>query len=561
MKPRIRKPKTDAQKLLKQVRKELPTHVIEVELKITPSKTKYLNQTFEHARVIRNTALGGVKKRYDQMVRTKKYNAIKKAYRNVCLRIEKTKSDGVRKSLEQEKKQLSTKLNDLIIDYGITFDYVRKQSEQLQKKFSKAHSVVALTMAERAWSGMERLLYGNAEKVTFYAKDKLRSIEGKQNSRGIMLKTDNKEKKFYLSIGGEHFPLLVNPKDLFIQETLTLINDYLKCGHEIDWENIQHYKEEKPLVSTYRIKYNRIIHKVIRGKDRFFVQIVLEGLPVVKRKKDGSFRHTLGTGRLGIDIGTQSIALVTDTYIELKNLAERTSRSRERTLINLQRALDRSRRANNPDNYNKNSTVKKGKKTWIKSKRYQKKQKKLQNLHRILAENRKYAHNEDVNMIRSKCDVSFVEIMNFQGLQKRAKETTINEKTGKINKKKRYGKSILNRSPAYYVKQMNYRFEVTGGHVQKVNTWTFKASQYDHTLDDTNKKQLSKRWHVFDDGTKIQRDLYSAFLLYCSNETFTKPNKVMCDERFKSFTDLHDQFIIHVQQQKKHIKNSGIKIS
>lgn len=560
MKSRIRKPKTDAQKWLKQVRKELPTHVFEVELATTPSKTKLLNQTFEHARIVRNTALGGAKKRYDQMVRTKKYKGIKKAYRKICLRMEKTKSGVVRKLLEQEKKQLSTKLNDLTIEYGITFEYVRKQAEQLQKRFSKAHSVVALTMAERAWGGMERLLYGDAEKVTFYPKDKLRSIEGKQNNRCMMIKVD-KEENFYLSFSGEHFPLLMKRNDLFIQETLTLANDYIKDGHEIDWENIQNFKGGKPLVSTYRIKYNRIVRKVIRGKLRFFVQIVLEGLPVVKRKKDGSFRHSLGTGRLGTDIGTQSVALVTENYIELKNLAERTSRSRERVLVNLQRALERSRRANNPDNYNSNGTVKKGKKRWVYSKRYKKKQLKLQNLHRILAENRKYAHNQDINTIRSKCDHAFVEMMNFQGLQKRAKETTVNEKTGKINKKKRYGKSILNRCPAYYVKQMKYRFEMTGGQVEKVNTWSFKASQYDHMLDDVNKKQLSKRWHVFEDGMEIQRDLYSAFLLYCSNETVTKPNKTMCDKEFKTFKDLHDQFIINVQLQKKCIKNSGIKIS
>lgn len=559
MKQRIRKPKTDEQKQLKQVRKELPTHIIEIELDTTPSNTKLLEQIFEHARVIRNTALGSVKKRYDQMVRTKKYKGIKKAYRMICLQLEKTKSDSTRKSLEQQKKQLATKLNDLTIEYGVTFEFVRKEAELLQKRFSKADSVIALTMAERVWKSMERLLYGNAEKVTFYAKGQLRSIEGKQNNRCMIMKLD-KEEKLFLSFGGERFSLLVKPNDLFVQETLTLIHDYLKRGHEIDWENIQRYKHEKPLVSTYRIKYNRIVRKEIRGKVRFFVQIVLEGLPVAKRKKDGSYRHSFGTGKLGVDIGTQSVALVTNNYIELKNLAERTSQTRERQLVNLQRALERSRQTTNPDNYNKNGTIKKGKKKWVYSKRYKKKRSKLQNLHRILAENRKYAHNEDINTIRSRCDDAFIETMSFQGLKKRAKETTINEKTGKINKKKRYGKSILNRSPAYYVKQMVYRFEITGGRVQKVNTVSFKASQYDHTLDDTNKKQLSKRWHEFNDGTKIQRDLYSAFLLSCSNETLTKPNKSMCDEQFLIFKDLHGQFINDIQTQKKRIKNSGIKI-
>ena len=83
----------------------------------------------------------------------------------------------------------------------------------------------------------------------------------------------------------------------------------------------------------------------------------------------------------------------------------------------------------------------------------------------------------------------------------------------RFNKRKRYGKSILNRCPGYFISNSNDKFKNTGGRLKKVNTWTFKASQYDHKLNDCNKKSLSKRWHVFEDGTKVQRDLYSSFLL------------------------------------------------
>ncbi|GAA3331088.1 hypothetical protein GCM10020331_086220 [Ectobacillus funiculus] len=49
-----------------------------------------------------------------------------------------------------------------------------------------------------------------------------------------------------------------------------------------------------------------------------FVQIVLEGIPVAKRKKDGSFRHTYGVGRVAGDIGTQSLAVVSKDKVFLK---------------------------------------------------------------------------------------------------------------------------------------------------------------------------------------------------------------------------------------------------
>ncbi|MFL8710943.1 hypothetical protein Q3304_09255 [Clostridioides sp. GD02377] len=45
----------------------------------------------------------------------------------------------------------------------------------------------------------------------------------------------------------------------------------------------------------------------------------------------------------------------------------------------------------------------------------------------------------------------YVETMSYKRLQARLKNTTINEKTGRINKKKRFGKSLANKAPAYNI--------------------------------------------------------------------------------------------------------------
>ena len=66
---------------------------------------------------------------------------------------------------------------------------------------------------------------------------------------------------------------------------------------------------------------------------------------------------------------------------------------------------------------------------------------------RINAINRQLAINEDANYLRSLGDVFITEPRNAGKLMKRAKETTVNSK-GKINKKKRFGKSIKNRCPS-----------------------------------------------------------------------------------------------------------------
>ena len=72
------------------------------------------------------------------------------------------------------------------------------------------------------------------------------------------------------------------------------------------------------------------------------------------------------------------------------------------------------------------------------------------------------------------------------------------------------------------------------------------------------KKRLSQRWHTFSEGTKIQRDLYSSFLLKCSNQTLDKPDFKQCEVKFASFKEKHDYFIKQVIEENLNIKNSGI---
>lgn len=94
-----------------------------------------------------------------------------------------------------------------------------------------------------------------------------------------------------------------------------------------------------------------------------------------------------------------------------------------------------------------------------------------------------------------------------------------------------------------------------------VNTQTFKASQYCHIRNDYIKKPLSQRWHVIDKDTKVQRDLYAAFLLMNSNKTGTKTNRHKCREIFPLFRNLHDQEIQRILNKKRMVLNSGIIIT
>ncbi|MDF0726108.1 hypothetical protein PY093_05190, partial [Cytobacillus sp. S13-E01] len=556
---------SDFTKSLKKIREHhTPLHTIEVEIEATKLQSWKLLRISEHLRLIRNTVLGQVYKNYQQMIRTKEYRMALRTYKKVSEELVKVACQKEIKKLESLKNEAKKGFDELRSKYQVTFDFVRNYGTYLRDtKYHLPDAVTVWSVCEMVWSSIERIMYGEAGKPRFYKKRDFVTLQGKQAERCIILKHDSKKETFHISHNGMKLPLIIKKRDLFIQETLSHVVNYMNVGSQIDKENVERHEMGKAINSTYRIRNNRIVIKEIHGKLRFYVQIVLEGTPVVKRKKDGSFRHTYGVGRLGVDIGTQSIAIVSLHEVKLKNLAERSHKvfNIERNVGLENRYLSRSRRATNPKNYNKDGTIKKGKKKWVKSKRYDKRQKKLKELQRRTALSRKYAHNEEVNTLRSLGDELFIETMNIKGLQKKAKSVTKNEKTGKFNKRKRFGKSIGKRSPGYFIKQAKYRFLITEGSVHEVNTWKYKASQYDHIINDINKKQLSKRWHELPNGLKIQRDLYSAFLLYCSEDTLEKPNRNKCLQEFNSFYDKHQHCIEQIRNNHVVVLNSGIKIN
>ncbi|WP_445505651.1 hypothetical protein [Niallia sp. 03091] len=150
--------------------------------------------------------------------------------------------------------------------------------------------------------------------------------------------------------------------------------------------------------------------------------------------------------------------------------------------------------------------------------------------------------------------------MNIKSLQKRSKKTEISEKTGKYKRKKRFGKSIGHRAPAMFMSILERKVAAQGGMFKKVNTRTFKASQYNHKTNNYKKKELKERWHIFNDGTRIQRDLYSAFLLMNSNRTGTKTNRKRCEKTFEMFQSLHDKEIERIEKQGVMVLNSGIQL-
>ena len=143
--------------------------------------------------------------------------------------------------------------------------------------------------------------------------------------------------------------------------------------------------------------------------------------------------------------------------------------------------------------------------------------------------------------------------MNYSGLQKRSTKTTINEKTGRINKKKRFGKSLANKAPAMLLEIIDRKLKYYDLNLIKINTQKCKASQYNHFTNEYNKKELKDRWNK---DIQIQRDLYSAFLIMNVDKSLESINQEKCNKTYDNFKKLHD---IEIERLKK-LKEKGFKL-
>lgn len=534
-------------------RETTPSFIIEVEM-VDPHRDFLVVETeLEDNRVIYNTALGEYLKREEQMKRTKKYKKlvrVSSAIKEKLTQSQKQKNKELAEFYQSEKKQNSDDFKRLRKEFGLTEYSMHEYIKQVRHHFNgRVNSIIAQKTASRAWNTFCKKLFGKSKRIVFVKRGEMFSFEGKNNTTGwryINRKIVSSRKEYSIK---------VKENDMYMKEALY----FLESKQMFQYKN----KDGEVLTDSYKVKYVRILKKVIRGKKRYFAQLVCAGYPPAKRdKKTGEMKYPLGKGNVGMDIGISTLAVVSENKVFLNNLGEHIKKidDVEQTIRLLKRRLERSKRAMNPDYFDTKGRIKKGKKEWIHSNAYLKTKKKLKELYRKLALHRKYSHQYEANRLLMLGDTFYIEEMNFKGIQKRAKKTEKSEKTNKFKRKKRFGKSIAHRSPAMFVRILESKVLTVHGIFIKVKTTSFKASQYDHRADKNKKKSLSTRWHTFDDGEKVQRDLYSAFLLKNSNPLGDKPDRNSCLHSFEHFLKLHSDEIKRLERMPIVTLNSGIKI-
>jgi putative transposase len=429
-------------------RSKTNSFIAEFPLATTPLDERTLSIRLEAARGIYNACLGEALKRLRLMRDSKEWKKAKALPSRIEGKPNKARSDAFKAVRER---------------FGFTSGAIQKFGEQCRDAcwigdHLGSHDTQTTTL--RAFHAVEEYLFGTKGKPGFKRRGEFQSIQGKEQAV-IRYVAKPVPAVHYLNLA---MPLVLDPRD--------------KKG----WQ-----KESL----SRRVKYTRILKREIRGKTLWYAQLILEGVPPTKGR-------TIGDGAVGLDLGPSSVASFSLEKAGLENFCPTVTQP-WKTVRKIDRALERSKRATNPDNFNANGTVKQGRKKWNRSARYQKLARERKEAERKLASERKRSHGELANQILAQGKIVKTEDLSYRAFQKS------------------FGRSVKVRAPGMFIAILKRKAKAAGGQLLELSTRDTRLSQYDHTTDTYTKKPLSQREHVFGDGVTapVQRDLYSAFLAFC----------------------------------------------
>lgn len=428
-----------------------PSFILELPLKMGSKNERQILHRFEIKRRLYNAVLG------ELLIRLKRRNTQSAWFE--ALKIE---------NLTQRRDALKA-INK---EYGFTENDAQKYLLSIcQNNGFKGvlGSMEVQVIASNVFKTVNKRSMGKCGAPRFKGKNSVSSLENKSNTTGLRFRKESG----LVTWTGVVFPVF-HKRDgtsSYIQEAL---------------EN--------------ETKYCRILYRNIKGKRRWFLQLIQKGLAPQK--------YRVANGEVGLDVGPQTIAIVSDTTMSLEKFAPSVEQPWAKQRI-LQRTLDRSRRATNPHCFKEDGTWIKGAKITVRSKKYQETRQKNQEIERVLRERRKRDHGNLVNRVLSHGNVIKSEKLSYIAWQKN------------------FGRSVKVRAPASFLNKLRYKAEKAGGEWIDLRTQKLKLSQLDHCTQTYQKKPLKQRWHTLGDGSGlVQRDVYSALLALHSEDNVVHCSKV-----------------------------------
>lgn len=420
-----------------------PTFVIELPLCVNDQQNRFLTQAFEFGRTLYNATLGSALGRLQRMRESLPWRQTRSMPRG---------------------KERSKRFSDLQKAYGLTESGLRTIANNHRKASGRndigAHE--AQCVGRTVWRALERYMFLGAGKPRFKSyRQGLNSIEGTDN-REIMFKPDRQS-----IVWRKQVMKLMIPDTFYFKEALA---------------------DPIEPTQTKRIKYCRIVRRTLNGKKRWFAQICLEGMPPVRKI------YAPRSEVIGIDPGPSGLAYFHPQKAGLVRGAPNVD-MQEKAIRRLQRKIDRSRRANNPDHFNADGTAKPSPTSWKISRRMEKLQVKLAEHHRCLAATRKRDHGELANFLLQRAGTIKIEKNSYRSYHRT------------------FGKSTARTGMGTFVSRLKRSAERANSQVIELNAYELKLSQYDPATDTYRKKALKERWHRWGEtDILVQRDVMSAFL-------------------------------------------------
>lgn len=484
-------------------------YALRLKLDITPHQVALLDKRYFLMWRIHNILIRQAQKMIRILERDDRYTCLRKQYGAAKNRKE---PDEVLESIEEQ-------MNAVRAELGITKSDLERYAKVQQHKYRHIFSSQQVQKeADRVWASVRSYLFKNGKQIRFKKYRDFDSISQKSAENGIKFRGD------HILWNGGRFPLII-PNTEYVRESLK---------HPLCYTELK------------RIEFNNGYH--------YYAVLILKGKPPMN--------YGRGSGRVGIDLGTSTVAAVGPSCCMLEELAPE-SQKYSRKIRHLQKRIERSMRNSDPQNYNEDGTIRKGRHSWHLTKNCRRMKREVRVLYRKRTDYTRCHHHEQLNRILQNASIIIVEPMNFQALQKRAKNTERSEKESVIRKKdgreqkihkfkrkKRFGKSINNRSPGRFaadLKQMCRKYRIR---FYEVETMKYRASQLDHTTGEYIKCPIDTRFKTID-GHAVQRDLYSAFLISNADirqEEITEPNYRLCEKKFEDFADMQDDCIAEMKK-------------
>ncbi len=424
------------------------------------------------------------------------------------------------------KSELGLILKDIRTGLGLTdYSFQAYLSVSAKRYKKQVSSQQVQKEASRVWKAVEKYLFSNGKKVHFRRCRDMDTIGGKSNLNGVRF---DKETMMVSWLGME-----------------------LKCILPRQ-EKARNYVYE---ALSSEISYCEIERKMFANSWHYYVIVYLKG------KAPGKIESLADPENVtGVDIGTSTVATVSDSLATLEELAPDSMKYNKR-IRRFQDKMDRSRRASNPDKYNEDGTINRDNHDkWKFSNTYLRDRDRLKSIYRQKSAYIKQSHERMCNKLIRDSVNFIVEDMDFSALQRRSKKTERQDKASDVKKKdgtvikirknkkkKRYGRAMNNRSPSMFISILERKAVQYGGNVFRVDTKKFRATQYDHSTDTYTKIPMSQRSKMID-GYEVQRDLYSAYLLKNNNGELTQADREKCIYGFRQFMRLHDKLIADMKE-------------